>query len=125
LFDHGVVTEGTVIYGSYSLQIVKNCDAADINIVFTSALLALPGALLRKLPLLLAGIAALVVANVGRICSLYFIGAHAPAWFKLAHEEVWPLLLVALTVCVFLGCVHRLQQESPAAEATAAAGEAR
>jgi exosortase/archaeosortase family protein len=113
LFEHGVVIDGTFIQGRYPMQIVRNCDAADVNIVFSSALLAFPGPWRKKALLLSLGLAALVAANVTRICSLYYVGVWAPSWFKLAHEEVWPLVLVAITVGVFLICIRRLQPAEP------------
>jgi len=115
LFERGLVVDGTLIQGRFAMQIVRNCDAADINIVFASALLAFPAPLLKKTPLLLAGIALLVAANVTRLCSLYYVGVYAPSWFKFAHEEVWPLLLVTFTVGVFVVCLQRLR---PAAVST-------
>jgi exosortase/archaeosortase family protein len=109
LFERGLIVDGTLIQGRFALQIVRNCDAADINIVFASALLAFPAPWLKKVPLLLGGIALLVAANVTRICSLYYVGVYAQSWFKVAHEEVWPLLLVVFTVGVFVACLQRLR----------------
>jgi exosortase/archaeosortase family protein len=103
--------QGTYIQGRFAMQIVRNCDAADVNILFVSALLAFPGAWRVKAALLLGGVCALVAANVLRICSLYYVGVFAPERFKVVHEEVWPLLLVAFTVLVFLACVRKLQPE--------------
>ena len=112
VFDGSVVVDGTFIHGRYPLQIVRNCDAAEVNILFVSAMLAFPGALSRKAIPLLSGVAVLVGANVTRICSLYYVGVFAPNWFRTAHEEIWPLLLVICAVVVFLVCVRYLS--SPA-----------
>lgn len=109
LVERGLVVDGTYIQGRFAMQIVHNCDAADVNILFISALLAFPGAWKAKAVLLLGGVAALVAANVLRICSLYYVGVFAPERFKVVHEEVWPLLLVVFTVAVFLACVRRLE----------------
>jgi exosortase/archaeosortase family protein len=111
LVERGLIVDGTYIQGRFAMQIVRNCDAADVNILFVSALLAFPGAWRVKAALLLGGVCALVAANVLRICSLYYVGVFAPERFKVVHEEVWPLLLVAFTVLVFLGCVRKLQPE--------------
>jgi exosortase/archaeosortase family protein len=109
LVERGVVVDGTYIQGRFAMQIVRNCDAADVNILFVSALLAFPGAWQAKVWLLIGGVGALVAANVLRICSLYYVGVFAPERFKVVHEEVWPLLLVVFTVVVFLACVRKLQ----------------
>jgi exosortase/archaeosortase family protein len=108
VFERGLVVEGTLIHGRFPMQIVRNCDAADVNILFSSALLAFPSPLVKKLTPLALGIAALVTANVVRICSLYYVGLYAPSWFKVAHEEIWPLLLVAFAAALFLFCIKRL-----------------
>lgn len=109
LVERGLVVDGTYIQGRFAMQIVRNCDAADVNILFISALLAFPGAWRVKAVLLLGGLCALVAANVLRICSLYYVGVFAPERFKVVHEEVWPLLLVVFTVGVFLACVRKLE----------------
>ncbi len=110
LFDDGVAVAGTYIHGRYPLQIVRNCDAAEINILFASAVLAFPARFGRRLGSLALGVCVLVAANILRICCLYFIGVHAPGWFKVAHEEIWPLLLVAFATLVFLRCVQFMQE---------------
>ena len=42
LFESGVVVTGDRIDGRFSLQIVRNCDAIEVNILFASAILAFP-----------------------------------------------------------------------------------
>lgn len=109
LFEQ-VTVEGPYIHGRFPLQIVRNCDAADVNILFASALLAFPGPWRAKLAPLLRGLVALVAANVTRICTLYYVGVYAPTRFELAHEEVWPLLLVATAVLVFVLAARELER---------------
>lgn len=111
LVDRSVSVTGTLIDGRYPLQIVRNCDATEINILFASAVLAFPAAVSRKLLALLVGLTLLVTANVTRICSLYFVGVHHAGWFKPLHEEVWPLLLVAMAALLFLRMAHYLSRE--------------
>jgi exosortase/archaeosortase family protein len=106
LFDRTISVDGTLIHGRYPLEIVRNCDAAELNILFGSAILAFPAKVGRKLGRLAGGLAALVAANVLRICSLYYVGVLAPGWFHTLHEEVWPLLLMVFTVSVFLVCIR-------------------
>jgi exosortase/archaeosortase family protein len=109
LVDHGVSVSGTLISGRYPLQIVRNCDAAEINILFGSAVLAFPAPARHKALSLVAGLGLLVAANVLRICCLYFIGVYRASWFKVAHEEVWPLILVGLAAFSFLRAARYLE----------------
>lgn len=111
LFEPGIVVEGAFIHGRFPLQIVRNCDAIEVNILFASAVLAFPAGWRRRLVALGAGLAVLVALNVLRICALYYLGVLSPEAFKLAHEEVFPLLLVAATALIFLVCARRLQGE--------------
>ena len=97
-----VQVHGAVIGGRYPLEIVKNCDAIEINILFTSAVLAFPASLSQRVWGLALGLPALVLLNLLRICTLYFIGVHAPERFETYHVEVWPLCLVAVTTLLFL-----------------------
>lgn len=98
-----VEVQGAVIGGRYPLEIVKNCDAIEINILFAAAVLAFPASLRQRAWGLALGLPALVLLNVLRICTLYFIGVHAPERFEVFHVEVWPLCLVAATTLLFLG----------------------
>ena len=108
LFDSSVSVSGTRIDGRYSLEIVRNCDAIEINILFASAVLAFPAPFARRAEVLGVGLSILVALNVARICLLYFVGLHAPGWFKVAHEEVLPLVLVAATALLFWFSTRRL-----------------
>jgi len=110
LFERSVFVDGNYIHGRYPLQIVRNCDAAEVNILFVSAMLAFPQPLRRKAIPLGVGLLALVAANVLRICTLYYVGVWAPGWFKIAHEEVWPLVLVVFAAGVYLASVRHVEQ---------------
>lgn len=107
-----VHVQGAVIGGRYPLEIVKNCDAIEINILFTSAVLAFPASLTQRAWGLLLGLPALVFINLVRICTLYFIGVHAPERFETFHVEVWPLCLVVATTLLFLAYTSWTQNSS-------------
>jgi exosortase/archaeosortase family protein len=107
--DPSISVNGNRIDGRFSLQIVRNCDAIEINILFASAILAFPAPFVRRLLALICGLAILVSANVARICVLYFIGVHFPRWFAPAHEELLPLVLIVLTALLFLVCTGLLR----------------
>ncbi len=102
LFETGIVVTGTHIEGRFPMEIVRNCDAIEINILFVSAVLAFPAPWRRRLAALAVGLTALVALNVLRISALYFVGVFAPARFAVVHEQVFPLLLVLAAALVFL-----------------------
>jgi exosortase/archaeosortase family protein len=110
LIEPGVVVTGTVIQGRFPMEIVRNCDAIEVNILFASAVLALPARWWPKLEALAGGLCVLVALNVLRICSLYYMGTLSAQAFEVAHEEVFPLLLVGATAALFLAIVRRLER---------------
>ena len=109
--EPGIVVTGAHIDGRFPMEIVRNCDAIEINILFASAVLAFPAGWSRKVRALLVGLSALVVLNVLRISALYFVGVHAPARFAVVHEQVFPLLLVLAATLTFLGCARYLRED--------------
>lgn len=108
VFDPAVAVTGDRIDGRFSLQIVRNCDAIEVNILFVSAILAFPAQWKRRAMALIAGLAVLVVANIARICILYYVGVYRPTWFATAHEEILPLVLIAFTAFSFIGWARYL-----------------
>jgi len=104
VFEPEVTVTGALIAGRFPIEIVRNCDAIEVNILFVSAVLAFPAVWRRKALALAVGLPALVALNVIRICLLYAIGVHAPTLFPVMHEQVFPLLLVLAAALLFLGC---------------------
>ncbi|HEY2903434.1 MAG TPA: archaeosortase/exosortase family protein [Polyangia bacterium] len=99
--DRQVTIDGNLIAGRYALRIVKTCDAMEANLLFLAAILAFPAPWRRKMVALVAGLIVLVLANVLRICSLYFVGVHAPGAFETVHVEIWPLLMIVVAGAQF------------------------
>ncbi|MET0792631.1 MAG: archaeosortase/exosortase family protein [Polyangiaceae bacterium] len=107
-FEPNILVTGNRVDGRFSLQIVRNCDAIEVNILFASAVLAFPAPWRGRLVALIGGLVPLVLLNVARICVLYFIGVQREAWFAVAHEEILPLVLIACTALIFLGWARYL-----------------
>ena len=103
IFDHHVAVSDNVITGRFSLSIVKTCDAMEANLLFLAAIAAFPAPWWRKVIAGGVGLVLLVVVNVFRICSLYFLGVYAPSVFEVAHIEVWPIIIILATVAEFVG----------------------
>jgi len=111
-FEPGIVVTGAHIDGRFPMEIVRNCDAIEINILFLSAVLAFPAPWRRRLIALCVGLFALVLLNVLRICALYFVGVHAPDRFAIAHEQIFPLVLVVAAALAFLACATYLRGDA-------------
>lgn len=102
LFDSGVRVVGNDLVGRVSLTVAKNCDAMDVSLLFTAAVVAFPARWSRRLTGIVLGVLGLAVVNVLRIASLYFIDLRWPSAFETIHAEVWPLMIVVLAAGAFL-----------------------
>ncbi len=102
LSDSSVHVVGQEIVGRASLEVAKNCDAMDVNILFVAAVVAFPAPWARRAVGVALGTALLAVVNVVRITSLYHVDVHWPDRFELVHAELWPLAMVAVALGAFL-----------------------
>jgi exosortase/archaeosortase family protein len=108
LFDPHVVVRANRINGwTFSMSIVKTCDAMEVNILLVSALAAFPLPLLRRLVTIVASLVALVAINILRLCVLYSLGVHAPTWFDRVHQTLAPLFVVGCALAIFLVATRR------------------
>ena len=109
LVEPNLVVSGQDIIGRYSIRIVRTCDAMDVNVLLTSAIMAWPCALRPRLIATASGLALLVVANTARICTLYYVGVYAPSSFEFVHMELWPAVILAIAVVLFLTFISKVR----------------
>jgi exosortase/archaeosortase family protein len=111
--DPGAAVDWTTIHGPlFSMRIVRTCDAMEVNILLVAALAAFPMPLWRRFVAILVSMFLVVLMNVGRLCMLYHVGAHAPSWFERTHQTLAPLFMVAGALAVFLVATHQTQRGS-------------
>ncbi len=113
--ESGISVTGTTIAGRTALEIVKNCDAMEIMLLFAAAALALEGSWRQRTIALVAGLAAIVALNLTRICSLYYVEIYYPDAFDVVHLEIWPPVLLAFTSLQFLAWARWLDARSQGA----------
>jgi exosortase/archaeosortase family protein len=103
IFDRRVMVSGQDISGRYAIRIIRGCDAVDAQILLLAALFATTVYPWRwRVGGALAGVAAITVANVARICCLYYVGFLAPSYFDFFHHEFWPLVLIVFATATFV-----------------------
>ena len=99
VMGHNAKADGTDINSPrFSVKIVPGCDALDPAAAFVAAVIASPVSFWTKIPGLLIGTASLLLINLFRVVSLFFIGIHFPAAFKTMHHDVWQAVFVVLAV---------------------------
>jgi|HubBroStandDraft_1064217.scaffolds.fasta_scaffold94802_2 exosortase/archaeosortase family protein len=102
VFDRGVHVSGTHILGRFNLDFAMNCDAMDVYVLFSAAVLSVPSSWRSRLLGLGLGLLVLVAINVARIVSLYWVGVHFPLLFDFCHVDLWPIVIIASTCAGFL-----------------------
>jgi len=95
---------GSVVRSSvFSAEIIFECTAALPIAMWIAAVLAHPWASWRARGLGLAlGVPALVLLNLIRLVSLFYLGHWWPEAFETAHLLVWQALMVFLTLLLWL-----------------------
>lgn len=100
IFEESVTVAGKSISvpGRYALSIERGCDAVEPSALFCAGVLAFPASFFSKLPGMLIGTICLMVINIFRIVSLFYVGVFFPWAFDIMHVDVWQALFVFLAI---------------------------
>ena len=126
LFGYEATVTETVIHTpQFPIEIVRGCDAIEPAATYIAAVLASPVGFWPKIPGILIGTATIMLFNLVRIVSLFFVGVYYPSAFNLIHEGVWQAAFVILAIvfwAVWVQWATRGDREQPNAqpESTAA-----
>lgn len=102
LVENNVTVHGNSIRGRYPLTIERGCDAIEPSALFLSGVLAFPATIWAKVPGMLLGTLCLMMINVIRIISLFYVGVYYPKLFHVAHVDVWQSLFVFLAILFWI-----------------------
>lgn len=84
-----------------SLRIARGCDAVQPSALFVAAVLASPVSMWAKLPGMILGTVLLILLNLVRIVSLFYIQIYFPRAFEVMHIEVWQALFIFLAIALW------------------------
>lgn len=99
VFEDRIVVSGQSISGRFALTIERGCDAIEPSALFLAGVLAFPAPFLRKIPGMLIGTICLMVINLVRIVSLYYVGVYfSHRTFEIMHVNVWQALFIVLAI---------------------------
>ncbi len=87
---------------SSQFEIVANCTGIEIVGLFVAAILAFPSPWRLRLKGLALGVPVLMGLNLIRMMSLVYIGAHSARALDYGHLYVWPMLLLATALGIWL-----------------------
>lgn len=114
-----VLPGGVVIFGegSFSYQVVWDCTAVTLGLLFIAAVLAYPATAAQRGLGIAIGLPAIFLLNLGRLISLAWVGVHAPERFETLHEFYWQAFLIATVAIAWFAwirlVVHRSNRRGP------------
>jgi exosortase/archaeosortase family protein len=94
------------VFGIYDV-----CNGIDLMFIYIGIIVLLPSTVKRKLLFSLAGIVAIIIANIIRVYALYFIYFHYRPAFEISHHYIFTLLIYALIFYGWLLFVKNKQYE--------------
>ncbi len=107
LFGYDVTIVDRFVHTSaFSVEIVRGCDAIEPAATFIAAVIASPASFWLKIPGIIVGSLAMMVINIIRVSSLFFVGVHAPASFDMIHEQIWQPVFIVLAVAFWAVWMH-------------------
>jgi exosortase H (IPTLxxWG-CTERM-specific) len=107
------VRGNTIGGGGFAVQISPECDAVQLCAVLLAAIVSFNAPLRHKAVGMVLGVVWLESVNFVRIVSLYLVGAARPGIFQTAHETIWPVILIAITLATWVFWARRAVQEDP------------
>jgi len=100
------VFEVTIRSARFAISVRRGCDAVEPAWLFCAAVISFPAPIGRKLAGMSTGAAFLLLLNLVRIVTLYFIGLHFPLFFGPVHLEVWPAIFVVAAILLWIGWIE-------------------
>lgn len=104
---HGNTISGT----KFAVQISPECDAVQLCAILLSAIVSFQAPIRSKVLGMVLGVVWLEAVNFVRIVSLFLVGVARPNAFQTAHEMVWPMVLIAITLSTWVFWARRAVRE--------------
>jgi exosortase/archaeosortase family protein len=92
------------------LGIHDACNGIDLMFIYIGIIILLPYSAKRKLIFSAGGIVAIILANIIRVCLLYYIYKYHSAAFELSHHYVFTILMYVL---IFYGWLLFIKKDKP------------
>jgi exosortase/archaeosortase family protein len=98
-----VHVQGTTLQSARTaVDVRRGCDAFQPVALLCAGVVAFSGTAWSKLLGLTVGSLLIVVTNVLRITSLYWLSYAHPSWFAAWHEVLWPIFFIVLSLGIWI-----------------------
>jgi exosortase H (IPTLxxWG-CTERM-specific) len=99
----------------FALAIARRCAGLEAVVLLWAGIAAFPAGWRERLLGMAAAALAVMLLNLARIVSLYYLGQYSQAWFDWAHLYAWDALIMVPGLGIFLSWIHWLpsRRDSP------------
>lgn len=105
LNQHTVVSGDAIKFGTHSFILKRGCDATEPAWLLAAAVISFPAPLWRKLLGVVAGTLLLLVLNLLRVISLFFVVRNHPSLYDTLHLTLFPAVFIVLAMIIWGGWV--------------------
>ena len=103
VLGEGTQASGTQISSpAFAVDVKNGCNGVEAMLLLVAAMLAFPATARQRLAGLALGMAAIQIANLIRVVSLFWLGVHHRSVFELFHAAIWQTALILLSVVFFI-----------------------
>jgi exosortase H (IPTLxxWG-CTERM-specific) len=103
VLGEGAQASGTQISSpAFAVDVKNGCNGVEAMLLLVAAMLAFPATARQRLAGLALGMAAIQIANLIRVVSLFWLGVHHRSVFELFHAAIWQTALILLSVVFFI-----------------------
>lgn len=98
------VREGSALYhpAGFAYEISRGCTGFVPAALLATSIAAYPAAARFRVAGLLLGVPLLLALNIARLVHLFYLGAHQPRWFHVAHTVAWEAVIILAVVGLWL-----------------------
>jgi exosortase H (IPTLxxWG-CTERM-specific) len=86
----------------FAVSIHNGCNGLVTGLVLAAAILAFPAPWTTRVAGMVAGLAAIQLANLVRVVALFYTGVYLPEYFNEAHVVVWQSAVILWAVALWV-----------------------
>lgn len=101
-----------VVYDYHVFKIIEECVGLEVLELFAAAILAFPVSWRARLRGLATGLPTLFFINYVRMITLVLIGSHSRHALEIGHVYVWPLIVIAVAIGLWLSWAWKTVDET-------------
>lgn len=87
----------------FAYEIYYRCLGFSYVIILTAAILSYPRSIRQKAYGIVLGVPVLLMLNLFRLVTLFYVGVHYPVVFNFVHTFFWNMILFLMTMGLWLG----------------------